>query len=75
MARRNRIFNGITKIETTVPLTAAEENVRDQEEAAEKKEREETRIKETAHRALVERIESDSATLKDVLAYLRTGLV
>ena len=71
MARRNRIFNGITKIETTVPLTVAEEKARDQEEQAVKKAREEERVAETAHRAVVERIGSDTATLKDVLAYLR----
>jgi len=73
MARRNRIYNGITKTETTVPLTAAEEKARDQEEQVVKKAREEARVKETAHSALVERIGSDTATLRDVLAYLRSG--
>jgi len=73
MPRRNRIFNGITKIETTEPLTIAEEKARDQEELAATKAREEARVEETAHRALVERIGSDTATLRDVLAYLRSG--
>jgi len=58
-----------------IQFTAAEEIARDLEEKAAKRSQDESVINESARSALVERIKADNATLKDVLAFLRSGSI
>jgi hypothetical protein len=56
-----------------VQFTDAEETARDAEESALKKEMADAKDARSARTALSDQIGSDSATLKDVLAFLRAG--
>ena len=69
MARRNRIFNGITKVETTVRFTAAEELARDLEEKTAKDEDVKAAVKDQAVASARSKIK-EGATLADVIRFL-----
>jgi len=58
-----------------IQFTAAEETARDLEERAGTREQEKKITAGSARSVLLERINSDTATLKDVLAFLRSGSI
>jgi len=56
-----------------IQFTVAEEAARDAEELVLKKEMDDAKTAQLAQITLSDRIGADSATLRDVLAYLRAG--
>ena len=72
MPRKHTIWDSETQTQIDVPFTEEEEKARDREERAAKREHDDNVIAESARHALMNRIGSDSATLQDVLKYLRS---
>lgn len=72
MPRHHTIWDAKTQTQRDITFTPDEERARDQEERANNMARDAAADSETARSALTDRIGSDSATLKDVLAFLRS---
>jgi len=75
MPRKHTIWDSETQTQIDVPFTEEEEKARDREERAAKREHDDNVIAESARQALMERIGSESATLTDVIAFLRSGSI
>jgi len=73
MARHHTIWDAELGRQIDVEFTPAEETARDAEVRVNKKAQDEARKKELDRTALAARVNSDDATLIDVLAFLRSG--
>jgi len=73
MPRHHTIWDADLGRQVDVEFTVAEETARDAEELVLKKEMADAKKAQLARTTLSDRIGADSATLRDVLAYLRAA--
>ena len=73
MSRHHSIWDAELGRQVEIEFTAQEETVRDAEELELKKQKDAAKRAELARTTLSDRISADTATLKDVLAFLRAG--